>query len=204
MLPRIFLAALIGGVNLPHAAGQTPQELAKAVIDAAGGESKLLKVFRMKDSLVLGEDPKGKPRLRTGFVEAPLHWWEGKRDRVAQDKEPAVYLIWTWTLRPLLDPKTKVEVVAEEVIKERGCFGLKISESITPPMTVYFDKETKRLALIRWRGTGHYFSDHKQMDGVWYAAKCSGHYLTSGKAWYHTEIVEIERLKEVPAEAKGK
>ena len=205
MLQRALLMGcclVLTGVE--YLTAQTAGELTKAVIDAAGGEGKLLKIFRMKDSLVLGENPNGKPILRTGVVEAPQHWWEGKRDRVVQDKEPAINLIWTWTLASLLDPKSKLEVLPEETIKERACVGLKISESITPPMNAYFDKETKRLTLIRWRGSGHHFSDHKLVDGVWYAAKCSGHFLVSGKAWYHTEIVEIERLQEVPPQLKGK
>jgi hypothetical protein len=34
---------------------------------------------------------------------------------------------------------------------------------------------------------------------VWYASKCVGYKLATGKRWYHTEILELERLKELPA-----
>jgi len=174
------------------------KEMVDAIVAAGGGKEKLLKLFRMKDSLTLGESPTGKRQTRVGVVEAPSHWWQGGRDRVVDDKEPAISLIWTWTLGALVDEKSKLEILAEKKLDDRDCVGLKIAGSINPPLNAYFDKETKRLTQIDWRGSAHKFSDWRQVDGAWYAAKCSGYTLATGKAWYHTEIVEMERLSELP------
>ena len=84
-------------------------------------------------------------------------------------------------------------------VEDKPAYGIRISETITPPMDLYFHKETKRLTQIRWRTDRHEFSDWKETDGAWYAAKCVGYKLATDKRWYHTEILELERLKELPA-----
>ena len=58
-------------------------------------------------------------------------------------------------------------------------------------------------ARIDGRGDSNRFSDWRQLDGLWYAAKCAG-FKPNGREWYHTELVELERLAEVPVELKPK
>jgi hypothetical protein len=173
--------------------------LVEQIVSASGGETKLLKLFRLKERLAASPDPNAKGNERVSVLEPPKHWWLGKNDRVKNDKEPATFLVWGWTLNALVDEKSKLESLDEIKINDKPAFGIRVSETITPPMDLYFDKETKRLAHIQWRSDRHEFSDWKEADGAWYASKCVGYKLATGKQWYHTEILELERLKELPA-----
>lgn len=177
---------------------EPPRELVKATIEAGGGEAKLLKLFRMKERLAVSSDENAKGNERVSILEPPAHWWLGKNDRVKNDKEPATFLVWGWTLNALVDEKSKLESLDEITINDKPAYGIRVSETITPPMDLYFDKESKRLTQIRWRSDRHEFSDWKEADGAWYASKCVGYKLATGKRWYHTEILELERLKELP------
>ena len=56
-----------------------------------------------------------------------------------------------------------------------------------------------RLPAKVWRSDSHRFSDWKEHDGVHYPARCVGSKKATGKAWYTSEILELERLKELPA-----
>lgn len=185
--------------------GQTPaspetRELVKKVVAAAGGEENLLRVFRMKERLNVSSDPDKKGNERLSFLEPPKYWWVGKKERVQDEKEPATFLVWGWTLGALIDPKSKVEIIPEITEIEKPALGLRVSETITPAMDFYFDKEDHRLVRIDWRNDIHRFSDWKEHDGAKYAAKCVGYKKNTGKAWYYTEILELERLKQLPLE----
>lgn len=185
-------------VTSAAAAEPDPQVLVKQVVRAAGGEDKLLKLFRIRERLNVSSDPDKKGAERVSVLEPPSYWWLGKRERVKDDKEPATFLVWAWTLRALTDPKSKVEVIPEITEADRPAFGLRVSGTITPPMDLYFDKEVSRLVRIDWRTDIHRFSDWKEHDGVKYPAKCIGYKKATGKPWYFSEILELERLKELP------
>lgn len=185
-------------------AGPVPKETIAETLKAVGGEDKLLKLFRMKEKLVVNEDPKAKGSERVSVCEPPKYWWVGKTERVAEQKEPATYLVWAWTLAILTDPKSKLETVDDLKVGDRDAYGIKVGETVTPAMTLYFDKETKLLARIDWRTDQHVFSDWKDHDGTKYAAKCVGYKAKTGKPWYYTEILSLERLKELPKEYSRK
>jgi hypothetical protein len=191
--------ALILLLTKTSSAEPPSRELVQATIEAGGGEAKLLKLFRIKERLAVSADENAKGSERVSVLEPPAHWWLGKNDRVKNDKEPATFLVWGWTLNALVDDKSKLESLDDMTINDKPAYGIRVSETITPPMDLYFDKETKRLTQIRWRTDRHEFSDWKQADGAWYASKCVGYKLATGKRWYHTEILELERLKELPA-----
>jgi hypothetical protein len=193
------LFALLGSACVSISAAAEPSaDVVRQTLDAGGGEAKILRLFRMKESLVLGSDPSKKGSLRTTVVEPPLHWWQGTKDRVTVDKEPAVWLIYAWTLAALADDKSKLETLPDGEVEGRATYGIRVSQTITPPLDMHFDKETKRLASIEWRSDRHVFSDWKQQDGLWYPARCVGYKLKDGKRWYATEIVELERLDKLP------
>ena len=78
----------------------------------------------------------------------------------------------------------------------------RISGTINPAMDCYFDRETKQLTTILWRGDKHVFSEWRDVDGTRYPAKCVGYKVATGKPWYRTEILELERLKERPADVQ--
>lgn len=195
-----FVCTLAFGSAL--ATGTLPRDVVTATLDAVGGESQLLKLFRIKERLAVGADPLVEGKERVSVIEPPVHWWLGAKDRVVESKEPAIYLVWAWTLGPLTDPKSKLEAIADIDHEGKPAFGIRVSETIAPPMDCYFDKSSKRLVRIDWRADRHVFSDWREIDGVAYAAKVVGYKIKDGRHWYHTEILEIERLKELPTGLK--
>jgi hypothetical protein len=194
---RTLLAIVIFGIAA-RGADPVPADTVKGVIDAVGGEAKLLKLFRMKEKIVVNEDPNAKGTERVSVCEPPKYWWLGKTERVGEQKEPATYLVWAWTLTILADPKAKLETVPDIKIGDRKAFGIKVGTVVEPAMTMYFDRETKLLARIDWRTDQHAFSEWKETDGVKYAAKCIGYKTKTGKPWYYSDLLNVERLKELP------
>ncbi len=169
--------------------------LVSQVITAAGGEEKLLKLFRIKERLNVSPDPEKKGSERVSVLEPPKYWWIGKGER---GREPAKFLAWAWTLGVLTDPASKVEAIPEVTETGKAAFGLRVSGTIEPPMDLYFDKASRRLVRIDWRADIHRLSDWKMSDGFEYPAKCVGYKKSTEKAWYFTEILELEPLKALP------
>lgn len=189
----IYLAkAKVTPVNSSDAA---PSELAAQAIAAAGGSDKLLKLFRMKEKFNSGAtlDPKG--QTRESIVEPPGSWWLGKSER---KKEPAKYVVWAWTLGALTDPNSKLESIPDVTDDEKLLAGIRVSGTIDPPMELYFSKSDHRLVRVDWRGDIYRFSDWKEHDGAKYPAKCVMFKQATGKPWFYHEILEVERLKELP------
>jgi len=178
-----------------------PQQLVEQVIKAAGGEDKLLKLFLFKERINVSPDPDKKGAERVCVVEPPDYWWLGKAER---GEEPAKFLVWAWTCGALVDPKSKLEVLADIQEAEQPAFGLRVSGTIDPPMDLYFDKANSRLVRIDWRTDIHRFSDWKEHDGIKYPAKCIGYKKNTGKPWYFSEILELKRLQELPDGLKRK
>ncbi len=193
MLATVALRGSVAGSAEPD-----PKSLVSQVVTAAGGEEKLLKLFRIRERLNVSPDPEKKGAERVSVLQPPNYWWLGKRERVKEDKEPATFLVWAWTLGALTDPASQVEVIPEVTEADKPALGLRVSGTINPPMDLYFDKAQSRLVRIDWRADIHRFSDWKEHDGAQYPAKCVGYKKASGKPWYFSEIIELERLKELP------
>ena len=194
----LFTTSLIGAT---FAAEPDPASLVQKVIAAAGGDDKLLKLFRTRETVNVSSDPDKKVPERVSVYEPPKHWWTGKTERVKDElkpDEPAIYLVWAWTLGLLKDPASKLELIPDVVESDKPAVGLRVSGTVSPPMDLYFDKAESRLVRIDWRSDIHRFSDWKEHDGAKYPAKCVGYKKTTGKPWYFSEIIELERLKELP------
>ena len=196
-----FAVALAAFINSsPSQDAQDPQPIVKEVIAAVGGPEKLLRNFRMKEQYHSGADPMppgGKPGVRESILDAPGYWWVGKKDRT---DEPAKFDVWAWTLVALTDAKSKITIVPDVVENEKPAMGLRISESLTPPLELYFDKTTKLLVRMDWRSDIYRFSEWREHDGVKYSAKTILFKKATGKPWFYHEITELERLKELPAD----
>jgi hypothetical protein len=175
-----------------------PKDLVKQAVKAAGGEDKLLKLFRVKESLNVSSDPEAKGKERTSVIEPPGYWWLGKKERVKDEKEPAVFLVWAWNLGILLDPKSELKVLDEIKEGDKPAFGLRVSGTVKPAMDLYFDKADGLLVRVDWRNDIHRFSEYKEHDGAKYASKVVGYKKSNGKPWYFTEVLKVERLKELP------
>ena len=170
-------------------------ELVQHVIKAAGGEEKLLKLFRMKEQYNAGATLKTPGTPRTSVVEPPKSWWIGAAER---GEEPAKITAWAWTLGALTDPESKIETIADVTENEMPVAGLRITGTIDPPLDMYFDKKTYELVRVDWRNDIYRFSDWKEYDGTKYPSKCVLYRRTSGEPWFFHEILELERLQELP------
>ena len=198
---RFVLCALaLAGTG--GAADPDPKDVVKKAVAAVGGEDKLLKLFRIKERLNVSSDPDKKGNERVSVLEPPKYWWVGKRERVKEEKEPATFLVWAWTLGALTDAKSKLAAVPELKDGDKALVGVRVSGTIDPPMELYFDKETHKLVRIDWRADIHRFSEWKEHDGAKYPSKFVGYKKATGKPWYFTEILELERLKELLAGLK--
>jgi hypothetical protein len=172
--------------------------LAAKAIAAAGGETKLLRVFRMKERFNSGPalaDPE-KAGKRESFVEAPQYWWLGGKDR---DGEPAKFDVWAWTLVALTDPKTLIESLPGVDENGKTTLALRLTGTIDPALDLHFDPATHRLVRMDWRNDIYRFSDWREHDGAGYHAKTVMHKRKTNEPWFYHEILEIERLTEAPA-----
>ena len=197
-IPTAMFAAIICQASATEISAQesaAASELVQHIVKAAGGEEKLLKLFRMKEQFNAGATLKTPGTLRTSVVEPPKSWWIGAAER---GEEPAKITAWAWTLGALTDPESKIVTIAEVTENEMLVAGLQISGTIDPPLDMYFDKKTYELVRVDWRNDIYRFSDWKEYDGTRYPSKCVLHRRQSGEPWFFHEILEIERLPELP------
>ena len=178
-------------------------QLVTRIIEASGGTDRLLNRFRIQEQLNVSDDPEAAPgKPRESVFDGHDDWWfrSGKGAWKKKEKEPAVHLVWVWTLQALIDPKSNLELLPAPADGDPECVGIRISESIEPPLDAYFHQETLRLTRIDWRKDIHRFSDWKDADNAHYPARCVGYRKETGKAWYVSQIMELNRLSELPDE----
>ncbi len=198
LLPFLFVVFTTVGYADP-ASVPAPGPLVEKAVAAAGGQGKLLKLFRMKEKFHFGdapEPPEGKkPSTRESILEAPDYWWVGKKDRTG---EPAKFDVWAWTLGAVVDPRTKIETVPDIQEEGKPAPGIRLSGTVTPAMELYFDPASALLLRMDWRGDIYRFSEWKDHDGTKYPSKCVIFKKSTGKPWFFHEITELERLKDLP------
>ncbi len=208
----LSLIAMLSLIPISRADEADSKPLVEQVVATAGGEERLLKLFRFRERVLITDKPAApvnadEKENRTSVVQIGGDWWVGKNKR---DKDMVRVLCWAWSLRILLEPKSKIATIPETTINEKPAFGLRVSESIKEPIDLFFDKETKRLVAIDYTDTRHLFSEWKKTDeGHSYPSKVVGHRFTdrakgtvNEKQWYQTDILELTSLKELPAELK--
>lgn len=198
MKPWLLALLLIG--HGFAASGEEPAAAKVArVVQAAGGEDKLLKRFRIEEIFHFGDQPEpaeGKKRsTRESVLEMPNLWWLKGKERA---DEPAKFDVWAWTLGILVDPKAKVETMADKEDGGKALFGLRVSAVVDPAMDLYFDPETNLLTRLDWRGDIYRFSDWKEHDGAKYASRTVIFKAASGKPWFFHEVTAVERLAALP------
>jgi hypothetical protein len=195
------LVLLAAAVFITPVQAQTadPKPYIDRAVNAVGGRDKLLRIFRIKEIFHFGATPEpeaGKKRsTRESVLEMPGWWWINKKERGG---EPAKDDVWAWTLGILGDERSQIEVIPDLTDEGKACFGLKVSGSVTPAMSLYFDQETSLLKRLDWRGDYYRFSDWKEHDGVKYASKTIILKAKDDKPWFFHEVLEVERLAKVP------
>lgn len=192
------ICLLTGGLAQAEAAD--PKPMVEKAILAVGGKEKLLKIYRLKEIFHFGETPEppaGKKRsVRDSILSQPDHWWINKKERGA---DPAKDDARAWSLDLLVDAKSRFELIPEIVDEGRTCLGLRVTGSVTPAMSFYFDKETYLLRRLDWRSDFYRFSEWKEHDGLRYASRTVIFKIKSGKPWFFHDITELERLAQLPA-----
>ena len=195
-----------------HAGDPDAQELVAQVLETAGGEEKLLKLFRLRERLLVTKTPaepvtQDEKGNRTSVVEVSGDWWIGKAKR---DKDKVRVLCWAWSLRLLLDPQSTIQSCHDITVNGKPAFGLRVTESVKMPIDLFFDVESKRLVAIDYDDTRHVFSEWKKTaDGHQYPSHVVGFRFTNRDAgalasnqWYQTDILELTPLDELPIELK--
>ena len=197
MLTALLAAIICMASTTLISAQQSPAaaELVQHVIEAAGGNTKLLKLFRMKEQYNSGTIREASGTPRTSVVEPPKSWWI---DAAERGEEPAKIAAWAWTLGALTDPESKIEVIADVTDNETLVVGLQVTATVDPPLDMYFDKKTYQLVRVDWRDDIYRFSDWRDYDGTKYPTKCVLYRRKSGAPWFFHEILELERLQELP------
>jgi hypothetical protein len=200
MRPIISGAFLLLAACLAQAQSADPKPLIEKAIQTVGGKDKLLQTYRLKEIFHFGETPEpaaGKKRsVRDSILSQPDHWWINKKER---GPDPAKDDARAWSLDLLVDERSRFEVIPEIVDEGRKCVGLRITGSVTPAMSFYFDKETCLLRRLDWRNDFYRFSEWKELDGLRYASRTVIFKTKSGKPWFFHDITELERLAQLPA-----
>ena len=200
MRPIISGAFLLLAACPAQAQSADPKPLIEKAIQTVGGKDKLLQTYRLKEIFHFGETPEpaaGKKRsVRDSILSQPDHWWINKKER---GPDPAKDDARAWSLDLLVDERSRFEVIPEIVDEGRKCVGLRITGSVTPAMSFYFDKETCLLRRLDWRNDFYRFSEWKELDGLRYASRTVIFKTKSGKPWFFHDITELERLAQLPA-----
>jgi hypothetical protein len=212
---RAALLLLVVALFARPAAAETDGAVKKQVEDVvatAGGEEKLLTLFRFRERVLITATPAAavtadEKENRTSVVQVSGDWWLGTAKR---DKDKVRVLCWAWSLRILLDPKSKLQSAPEITVAGKPAFGVRVTESVKEPIDLYFDRESKRLVAIDYTDTRHLFSDWKKTaEGHSYPSHVAGFRFADraagklqDKQWYQTDILELTPLKELPAELK--
>ena len=209
-----FLLLVFWAVVLPLKAEEADaKSRIEQVVKTAGGEEKLLKLFRFRERVLITATPAAavtpnEKENRTSVVQVSGDWWIGPNKR---DKDKVRILCWSWSLRILLDPKSKVEVLADTTVAGKPASALRVSESVKEPIDLLFDKETQRLVAIDYTDTRHVFSEWKKTsEEQHYPSHVVGYRFTNRaagtiaeKQWYQTDILELTPLAELPTELKA-
>lgn len=190
--------ALLGEASVEDPPDSSRPELVETILLAAGGEESLLTCFRMRERFNAGTSRNASGPTRESFVCPPEIWWIGKKER---GTEPAKIVAWVWTLKALIDPRSRIEDLRVINDINSRVAGVRISGSVDPPLDAYFDAETFRLARIDWRDDVYRFSEWKTVDGFHYPSLCVMYRRKSLTPWFFHEILELERLHSLPQEA---
>ena len=178
------------------------QDLAEAAVKAAGGASKLPNIVHWKETFY-GADPKAEGTDREAVVAFPSAWYQNGKDIAAgnADRTEKAYLVWVWTLAPLLEKDSKLKVLPAAKLGDKPIVGLRLTRDKQKDIDLYFHEKTHRLARIDWREYRIDFDDWKGADGFSYPAK-SFVRCTDGNLYLRTEFRLFEILKELPIELR--
>jgi hypothetical protein len=195
-------------------ADDAAKALAAKVVERAGGEAKLLKLFRMREQVhvtnkLLPSPAADAKENRVSIVEVGGDWWLAGKPR---GKDKVRVLCWAWSLRLLLAPEARLSTLPEAAVAGKPSVGLKVEGATKDPVDLWFNKETMSLVAIDYTDTRHVFSHWTETPaGHRYAAEVHGYRFAnvaekkaSETQWYQSHILELTPLDELPEELKKK
>ncbi len=196
----LFLLSVLVVFESPMRADEA-QSLVEEAVKVAGGRDKLPRMFRWKETWFLGDSDT--PNPREAILDPPTAWYQNGTNIAAgnADRTEKTYLVWVWTLVPLLDEKSKLMLLPDSTIGDKPIRGVRLTREPQKDIDVYFDKKSLRLARIDWRTYQIDFDDWRELDGFRYPAKSFVRHK-NGKLHLRTEFVVLERLSELPAGLK--
>jgi hypothetical protein len=197
LLPLVLLAR-VAGLPIAAIAQEAPSDAvssAARIVKANGGEDRLLRLFRFRETYFIGSSQRGTDR--ESLLEPPAHWWVDGKDRVIEEKEPAVWLVWAWTLQPLTDPATTLALLPSVTNGNSVAHGLKLTGRVQPEMHVYFETKTDLLTRIDWNGRRYQFSAPVVVDGARVPTRIDA-FLADGSPFLRTQLRDIERVARAP------
>jgi len=193
------LCILISMLALSAFSGETDvQALAKAAVQAVGGLEKIPQHFAWKEEYFLGVSEK--PHPRTAILHPPTQWFQNGKDIAEgnRDRTEKTYLASVWTLRPLLDPESKLTPLPDVDVDGKPTAGLKLSREKQLGIKLYFFKDTHALARIDWRTFQIYFAAPAELDGFKYPTQAFVKHA-DGKPHLRTVFKEFIRIDEKAA-----
>jgi hypothetical protein len=198
-MSRIIVLVILGSVLFsPGSRADDALELAKAAVQAAGGADKLPKIVHWKETYFVGPT-QTKGTEREANIAFPSTWYQGGQDIALgnADRTEKAYLVWVWTLGPLLDKDSKLTALPPTKLGDKTILGLRLSREKQKDIDLYFHEKTHRLARIDWRAYQIDFDDWKETEGFRYPAKSFVRHK-DGTLYLRTEFQLFEVLKELP------
>ena len=189
----LLFTGMANSQSLAAEAALTAQALVEAAVKAAGGAERLPRLFRWQETWFAGEDKTAKPR--EAFLVPPHAWYQdGKNIAVGDaDRLEKTYLVWAWSLVPLLDPDSTLTLLPAQTHAGRTVQGVRLARASQPDIDLFFDSETRRLAVIYWRKYRIEFSGWREVDGFTFPAQAAVRHL-EGRLHLRTEIQQFENL----------
>lgn len=173
--------------------------LVEAAVKAAGGATKLPKILHWRETYYLTPDPADKGTPREAYLNLPTQWFQDGKDIAAgnPDRTEKTYLVWVWTLGPLLDKDSKLALLPTVIFNNKPIRGLRISRAGQNDIDIYFDARTNKLARIDWRAFQIDFDDWRETQGFKYPVKAFVRFK-DGKLHLRNEFHVLEVLKALP------
>ena len=173
------------------------QTLVAEAVKVAGGQDKLPRILRWKETWFLGDSKT--PNPREAVLAFPSAWYQDGKNIAAGDAERTekTYLVWVWTLAPLLDKDSTLKRLPDSKLGDRPMLGVRLTRPDQKPIDVYFDAQSKQLTRIDWRSYQIDFADWKESQGFKYPAKANVR-RKDGTLHLRTELQVLEVLRELP------
>jgi len=201
----IILRSLLFATFLeaPAACADDPRKLVDSAVAVAGGADKLPRIFRWKETYFVGPSTAAKGEPREAILVPPNQWYQAGKDIAAgnQDRTEKTYLVWVWTLAPLLDPESKLKALPDAKLGDKMIKGVRLTREKQKDIDVYFEAESSKLARIDWRDYQIDFADWKESAGFKYPAKSFVRFK-DGLLHLRTEFQVLEVLLELPKDLK--